>query len=108
MKSIRVLVLVLLAALALTACDGPYDDGISVGPAVYGVTYDASTNEPLPGVHVTVGNRARTSNLGGSYHVDVPAGTHTVTASKSGYKTLSAEVHVNEWMVEKKLYLEKE
>lgn len=108
MKRVRIASLLLLTALAFTACEGPYDDGISIGPAVYGVTYDASTNQPLGGVYVTIGNRARTSSIGGSYHVDVPAGTYTITASKTGYKTLTAEVSVNEWMVEKKLYLEKE
>lgn len=104
MNSVRLLLL-LIAAATMVSCDRPYDDGVSIGPAVYGVAYDAATNQPLPGVRVALGDHTRMTNVDGRYTIDVPSGTYTLTATRPGYATVTMEVDVNEWLVEKTLYL---
>jgi hypothetical protein len=97
--------LTLLAILCLSACDG-VTDGVSIGPAVFGVAYDAATNAPLEGVQVELSGRSGLSAQTGSYYISqVPKGTHTLTAKKEGYVTFTTEVDVNESMVEKKVEL---
>lgn len=104
MNALR-LVLLLLAAATVVSCDGAIDDGVSVGPAVYGVAYDAATSQPLPDVRITIGERTHTTNVDGRYTIDVASGTYTLTATRAGYATVTMEVNVNEWLVEKTLYL---
>jgi hypothetical protein len=103
--------LVLLAAvlLTLTACNQYEDFGVNIGPAVFGVAVDAATNEPLSGVRVEVGGLIAESGVTGSYYVgEVPKGTHTLKATKAGYATFTAEVAVNDSMVEKRVTLSKQ
>ena len=92
--------------LTLAACNQYDDFGVNVGPAVFGVAVDAATNEPLSGVRVEVGDLNAVSGVTGSYYVgQVPKGTHTLKATKEGYATFTAEVSVNESMVEKRVLL---
>ncbi len=103
--------LLLLAAVLLTftACNQYDDFGVNVGPAVFGVAVDASTNQPLSGVRVEVGDLSAVSGVTGSYYVpQVPKGVHTLRATKEGYAPVTAEVSVNDSMVEKKLALSKQ
>ena len=59
-----------------------------------GTVKDASTNAALSGVTIKAGSYTTTTNSYGSYSLNLPRATYTVTASKTGYssKTLSATV----------------
>ncbi len=61
---------------------------------IQGMATDATTGAPLAGVTVTVTGTATlnaTTGLDGTYlFTNVPPGTVTITASKSGYQTLTA------------------
>lgn len=102
------LLLLAAALLTFTACDNYDDFGVNIGPAVFGVTVDAANNLPLSGVRVEIGDRSAVTGPTGSYYVgEVPKGTHTLRATKDGYAPFTAEVTVNDSMVEKKVSLSK-
>jgi predicted small secreted protein len=107
---VKRLFLLLVVMLSLTACNGLTDGiGSGIGPAVFGVAYDAATNAPLDGVRVKVGDRSGLSGQTGSYYIgEVSKGVHPLEATKEGYAPFTGEVTVNESMVEKKLYLTKQ
>ncbi len=65
--------------------------GTASGEAVLqGVIYQgANTSARIGGATVTVAGRSTTTNGNGYYTLRVPAGTQTITASKSGYQTKS-------------------
>ena len=71
----------------------------AVGATISGKVTEAGTNEVLPGANVTIQGTqlGAASGLNGAYQIsNVPAGTHTLTASFMGYKTITREVTVQE------------
>jgi hypothetical protein len=77
-----------VALAALTACGGPAVPPAANYGTVVGRVYDATTNQPVPGVLVTVDTiLTSTSGSDGSYRIGtVPLGTYQVTVSPpSGY-----------------------
>ncbi|HEX7090848.1 MAG TPA: SusC/RagA family TonB-linked outer membrane protein [Longimicrobiales bacterium] len=82
------LALLLLLAASPLAAQGP-------AGTIRGRVVDGSTQQPLPGVIVSVGERTTLTDTEGRYLiVGVPAGTHTVRAASLGYATASGEVAV--------------
>ena len=62
---------------------------------IKGAVTDAVSGAKLRGVLVEAGGQSATTNRGGRYTInDVPEGSHTVTAEKSGYVTGSQPVDV--------------
>lgn len=97
MKRTRLIVLLLLTLTAVS-CDS-FDNPVSVdfGNTIQGFVTDGSTKQPLEGVSVTVGARAGTTAANGSYFIiDVTKGRQTLTATKAGYATYTAEVDVTD------------
>src|SRR5690349_12285290 len=76
--------------------------GLLAAPAlgaqqVTGRIVDAATNQPMAAVQVSItgtGIGALSHNTGRYLLLNVPLGTHTVTAQRIGYKTVSAQVNV--------------
>lgn len=63
--------------------------------SIGGVVTAAATGAPLSGVTVTDGIRSTITDNAGSYTINnIPAGTYTVTASRSGYTAASKSVTV--------------
>ena len=63
-----------------------------------GMVNDATTGEALAGANVVVDGTGlgAAADAGGSYLIEnVPAGTHTITASVIGYQSLSL-IHISE------------
>ncbi|WP_248930004.1 beta strand repeat-containing protein [Paenibacillus hamazuiensis] len=56
--------------------------------AISGTVTDENS-QPVPSASVSAGVISQSTNDGGSYTLNVPPGTYTVTASKSGYPTES-------------------
>ncbi|MCH8986656.1 S8 family serine peptidase [Patescibacteria group bacterium] len=55
-----------------------------------GTVTDADTLDPISGATVTDGTRLATTDVNGAYSIiDVPEGTYTVTASATGYNSVS-------------------
>jgi len=62
---------------------------------IAGTVEDASTGSPLEGVQVSAGGYSDVTDTDGRYNItNVPTGTYTVTASKSGFQT-SSKTNVN-------------
>ncbi|MCT2585527.1 S8 family serine peptidase [Actinophytocola gossypii] len=59
-----------------------------------GTITDAATGDPVDGAEVAVGDRTLTTGQDGTYSLVLPAGDHTVTATRFGYRTGTAEVTV--------------
>lgn len=65
---------------------------------VRGTVVEAGTGEPIPGATVTAaGTQARVlTNPRGSFTLELPAGTYTVGAARTGYDAQSREVTLSE------------
>lgn len=76
---------ILLGALivALAGCEGAGD--IDLDPMVQGQVVDATSNEPLSGVTITLAASQASSNATGGYLIFAPKGTHVLRATRSGY-----------------------
>ncbi|MBI2919215.1 MAG: S8 family serine peptidase [Chloroflexi bacterium] len=62
---------------------------------IAGTVTDASTGIPVPGATVSDGTRSATTDASGAYTLaSVPAGSYTVTASRTGYSSTSQTVSV--------------
>jgi hypothetical protein len=74
-----------IGSFALPGCTG-----IAMG-TLQGTVTDASTSSPIQGAVVTAGIRSTTTNASGAYSFpNMPAGTYSVTATRSGYSSGSA------------------
>ncbi|GEM_PF-907876 len=63
--------------------------------AISGTVTNASTGAPLSGATVTDGTRSAVTDINGAYTLaNVPAGTYTVTASRTGYAAASKIITV--------------
>ena len=88
--------LVVLAVLALAGCK----DGLLVpeqSGAVQGVVVDFDTGDPVPraGITTSPATDAITAGADGSFFIeDIPVGTYTVTATRSGYDPSTVTVSV--------------
>ena len=58
-------------------------------------TVTDSTGNPIGGVTITADSYSTTTNSSGGYTLTLPAGTYTVTASKSGYQSQTQTVEVS-------------
>jgi Tol biopolymer transport system component len=95
-KSGKLLVLSLVLLFAVVflfgGCSTESSDTVTTG--VTGIVKDASTNQPLPGVRVTVGTRHKDTDAQGKYSISADPGTYTLTAVKTGYAGHSQQVTV--------------
>jgi Tol biopolymer transport system component len=93
-KSGKLLILALLVAVVflIGGCTTSSDT-----ESVVGIVTDASTNQPIEGVNVTVGGKSSLTNEHGEYGIDeIDKGTYTLTAEKTGFQDFSASVTVEE------------
>jgi hypothetical protein len=71
----------------------PQDSASSSSGTVKGIITDASTGDPIQAATVMADGLSATTNSSGEYIItNVPAGSQTVTASKSGYQSSSQTV----------------
>ncbi|RLC75998.1 MAG: hypothetical protein DRJ03_29385, partial [Chloroflexi bacterium] len=61
---------------------------------IYGYVKDSKTMLPIPNATITINGYTTSTNSAGYYEIEVPAGTYTVSASKSGYRSESRTVTV--------------
>jgi len=81
MRSIRPALLLLLAALSLSA-----QTDAAKPASVAGVVKDSETGTPVPRAHVTLGRYGASAGADGKFLIDgLPAGPYPVNASKAGY-----------------------
>ncbi|MCB0632535.1 MAG: TonB-dependent receptor, partial [Lewinella sp.] len=61
---------------------------------VKGMVTDQTTGEALPFANVAAGNFGVTTDLDGSYSLEIPAGKYTIKVSYVGYTTYSADLEL--------------
>lgn len=84
-----VVVLIFVSILLLVGCFGGPSPQVG---SVSGVVTDATTGDPLDGASVQTGGVVATTGADGNYTLtNIPVGTATITASKTGYISASRE-----------------
>lgn len=71
---------------------------IAAGPAanLYGFVHDSEGN-PLPAVSVSLNQHKTATMLDGTFaFANIPAGSYTITCTKTGYKDFSTDITLSE------------
>jgi len=85
----------ILMGIIFTACDPPTE--AETTGSIEGITYDASTSQPLGGVVVTTApiTSSRVTDTNGGFTIEgVEPGDYSLQATKADYETNSTTVHV--------------
>ena len=95
MRNFKWLFVIVMVAFA-SSCGS--SDPVDISGSIIGTVYDGEKNEPLQGVKMTLsplGKSTTTSQSGTYSFTDINAGSYTVQAEKSGYRTDSRSVTIN-------------
>ncbi|MGC8718102.1 MAG: carboxypeptidase regulatory-like domain-containing protein [bacterium] len=97
LKLLGLFVILAIFTTGLDGCSGCNPPTPSGSGSISGTVRDSGNNNPLSGVTVSISgtNLSATTDSNGNYQIpNVPAGTKTVTASKSGYNPQSRQVNI--------------
>jgi hypothetical protein len=98
-RHLRIIIALLLGAslILLAGCNSNKDNGTGNGDtgSLEGVVLDAQTSMKISGASVNCGGQSTTSGADGSYTLlNIPVGSQTLTAGKTGYAGYSRQVTI--------------
>ncbi|HEX6160796.1 MAG TPA: carboxypeptidase-like regulatory domain-containing protein, partial [Thermoanaerobaculia bacterium] len=95
MRKLSMVLLLALATLAISGCDD--DELLDLGVGVSGIVRNASNQDLLRDVTVTLQGRTRMTNeLGIFVFTDLSAGRYTIRLEKSGFQTVTREIQIRD------------
>jgi hypothetical protein len=87
-------ILLFILGICLTACSGGGSTGTPAAGTITGVVRDMTTGSPVAGATVSDGTTSTATDSQGTFTLQRPAGSCTLTASAAGYETTSRAASV--------------